>query len=111
MEQVIKREQGQLALPQETIERLMQYETALKALKSFYDDLKDEIKGMMTNNPDGLIKKIDNEQLSITYVPPTFKDKFDEKRFKEEHPELYIEYLKEIEVKDSLRITIKKVRQ
>ena len=89
----------------------MQYETALKALKSFYDDLKDEIKGMMTNNPDGLIKKIDNEQLSITYVPPTFKDKFDEKRFKEEHPELYIEYLKEIEVKDSLRITIKKVKQ
>ena len=89
----------------------MQYETALKALKSFYDDLKDEIKGIMTNNPDGLIKKIDNEQLSITYVPPTFKDKFDEKRFKEEHPELYIEYLKEIEVKDSLRITIKKVRQ
>ena len=89
----------------------MQYETALKTLKSFYDDLKDEIKSMMANNPDGLIKKIDNEQLSITYVPPTFKDKFDEKRFKEEHPELYIEYLKEIEVKDSLRITIKKIKQ
>lgn len=111
MEQVIKREQGQLALPQEMIEKVMQYETAIKTLESFYKGLKDEIKSMMANNPDGLVKKIDNEQLSITYVPPTFKDKFDEKRFREEHPELYIEYLKEIEVKDSLRITIKKVKQ
>lgn len=111
MEQIVKTEQAQLALPQETIERLVQYETALKTLKTAYDNLKAQVKEAMENNPEGLIKKIENEQMSICYIAPSFSESFDTKRFKEEHPDLYIEYTKEIEKKSSIRITFKKQGQ
>ena len=51
--------------------------------------------------------KIDTDVMTITYVAPTDREKFDSKRFREEHADLYDEYVSMIPVKSSIRIKVK----
>lgn len=51
------------------------------------------------------VKKWETENMRLTYIEPTDKETFDSKRFKEEHPEDYREYIKTTNVKSSIRIT------
>lgn len=51
------------------------------------------------------VKKWETENMRLTYIDPTTKETFDSKRFKEEHPEDYREYIKTTKVKPSIRIT------
>lgn len=111
MEQVIKSEGSQLVLHEDIIAKVVQYETAIKTLEGLYKELKEQIKDAMVNNPEGMVKKVENEQMSICYVPSSFSENFDTKRFKADYPELYLEYCKEVEKKSSLRITIKKTKE
>lgn len=43
--------------------------------------------------------------LTFTYIPATTQNRFDSKGFKKDYPELYKEYLKTCDVKESLRTT------
>lgn len=54
------------------------------------------------------VKSFENEDVKITLLPASTAERFDAQRFKEEHPDLYIQYLKEVETKQSVRITLKK---
>ena len=54
------------------------------------------------------VDKLDNEYFTISRVDGYTKESFDGKKFKEEHPELHKEYVKQTEVKSSIRIKIKK---
>lgn len=51
------------------------------------------------------VKKWETDNMRLTYIDPTTKETFDSKRFKEEHPEDYREYIKTTNVKSSIRIT------
>lgn len=53
------------------------------------------------------VDKLDNEYFTISRVDGYTKETFDGKKFKEEHPELHKEYVKQTEVKSSIRIKIK----
>ena len=53
------------------------------------------------------VQKWDNDYFTITRVDGFTKEVFDGKRFKEEHPELHKEYVKQTEVKPSIRIKLK----
>ena len=53
------------------------------------------------------VDKLDNEYFTISRVDGYTKETFDGKRFKEEHPELHREYVKQTEVKPSVRIKLK----
>jgi hypothetical protein len=53
------------------------------------------------------VEKWDNDYFSITRVAGFTRETFDGKRFKEEHPELHKQYVKQTEVKSSIRIKIK----
>lgn len=53
------------------------------------------------------ITKFENENISITYIAPTDAETFDSKKFKEEHPNTYQEYVKITHKKESVRITLK----
>lgn len=53
------------------------------------------------------ITKFENENISITYIAPTDAETFDSKRFKEENPNTYKEYVKITHKKESVRITLK----
>lgn len=51
------------------------------------------------------VKKWETDNMRLTYIDPTTKETFDSKRFKDEHPESYREYIKTTNVKSSIRIT------
>ena len=50
------------------------------------------------------IKKFDNGEISITYIEPTTRVSIDSKKLKEELPDVYKKYLKELEVKANIKI-------
>lgn len=51
------------------------------------------------------VKKWETDNMRLTYIDSTSKETFDSKRFKEEHPDFYREYIKTTKVKPSIRIT------
>ena len=53
------------------------------------------------------VVKLDNDVVTITYIAPTDRETFDSKKFKEEQPDMYDEYVKISPVKASVRIKVK----
>lgn len=51
------------------------------------------------------VKKWETDNMRLTYIEPTIKETFDSKRFQDEHPESYREYIKTTKIKSSIRIT------
>jgi regulator of replication initiation timing len=85
---------------------ISEVEKHLKDLTAQRDILKEKILNLMKANQCEKVE-IDGKVL-ITYVAPTTKESLDTKKFKDEHPELYEKYVRQSDVKESLRITIKK---
>lgn len=72
--------------------------------KKRYEDIQEQLLAAMKEHG---VKSWDTEELKATYTAPSERTTFDEKKFQEEHPELYKEYLKKSTRKESLRITIR----
>jgi len=68
------------------------------------EELREAIKNAMREND---VKKFENDLLSLTYIEPSQRKSVDTPRLKAEKPEIWEEYMKVIEVKDSIRIKIK----
>lgn len=67
-------------------------------------ELKERLKNAMFENS---IKSIDNEFFKCTFVPETVKSNFDSKSFQKEYPDLYAKFLKNSNVQNSIRLTLK----
>lgn len=61
-----------------------------------------EMWGSLTDAPNSVV--IDG--LKFTYVRPSTRKTFDSKKFQEDHPEMYDKYVKESNVKASIRTTV-----
>lgn len=85
---------------------ISEVEKHLKDLTAQRDILKEKILWLMKANQCEKVE-IDGKVL-ITYVAPTTKESLDTKKLKDENPELYEKYVRQSDVKESLRITIKK---
>lgn len=104
MNELIKIENDKGLLDPLVAEKIVKFEKAMKQLKKQEDDLKDAIlKEMEAKN----IIKLDTDDLAITYVASTDRETFDSKKFKEEHQDLYDEYVKMTPVKPSIRLKVK----
>ncbi|MEK6884163.1 MAG: hypothetical protein AABY22_31325 [Nanoarchaeota archaeon] len=68
------------------------------------ENIRESIKVAMRDSD---VKKFENDVISLTYVAPTTRKSIDTDKLKEEKPELWEEYSKVSEVKDSIRIKIK----
>lgn len=53
------------------------------------------------------VKSINNDLMTISYVPPTTRTTLDSKALKEEMPEVFKEYSKTSKVKSSVRVKLK----
>ena len=84
--------------------KIKEFEKQVKEIQAREDELREKLLIAMRENG---ITKIDSEGLSITYVAPTKKETFDTKRIREERPDLYLEYVKVSNVKDSIKIRLK----
>ena len=85
---------------------ISEVEKNLKDLTAQRDILKEKILNLMKANQCEKVE-IDGKVL-ITYVAPTTKESLDTKKLKDENPELYQKYVRQSNIKESLRITIKK---
>lgn len=86
------------------IDRLYKVVQQKKELQEEEQRIKSGILGKMSGDN---LKSIDAVRILFTVVKERTKRRFDEKRFKEEHSELFNEYQKEITEKETLKITLR----
>lgn len=84
-------------------EEIAKLQTEMKAAKERYDELTKGLYALMEENN---VKTFTGSKVKLTRKLPTKRKKFNEKLFKEEHADLYEQYLVESEVKGSILITI-----
>lgn len=83
-------------------------ERTIKTWTAKRDELKEKILQLMKDNNCDKVE-LDGRVL-ITRVAPTTREAFDGKAFKEAQPELYKQYVKTSEVKESLKITVRETK-
>lgn len=102
--ELIKVENDLTLLDPEVSNKIAEFERKIKELKEQEDRLKENIlKEMEAKN----IIKVESDNLMISYIAPTDRETFDSKLFKEEHQDLYDEYIKMTPVKSCIRIRVK----
>jgi predicted phage-related endonuclease len=84
--------------------KLKSVEAKYKKLEADRDALKAQLQEIMEKHD---IKKFEDDQISITYIDATFREGFDSKKFKEDYPKVYPEYVKSSSVKASVRFKLK----
>ena len=102
--ELIKIENETALLDAEIQQTIINMELAIKDLKEREDELKSAILNEMENKN---IIKIESDNLMINYIAPTDRETFDSKTFREDHSDLYDEYIKLTPVKSSIRIKVK----
>ena len=102
--ELIKIENENAILNLDISKKIAQFEKTMKELKEQEDELKKAIlEEMETKN----IIKVESDDLMISYIASTDRETLDSKRLKEEHQDLYDEYIKMTPVKSSIRIKVK----
>lgn len=91
-------------LKPETAQKIAEVERRLKEIKSAEEELKTAIFNEMELKG---VKKIETEEMTITYTAPYQKESFRSKDFRTENPDLYDEYVEFKEVKGSISIRLK----
>ncbi len=104
MNDLIVLENGNPVLKNEYVNYLLDLKQKENQIKEELSDITDKLLADMEANK---VLKIDIPELAINYIAPTDRETFDSKRFKEEHSDLYDEYIKMSPVKSSIRIKLK----
>lgn len=104
MEHLIIKSGNDYALQEETNNQLVALERQIKMLTDTRDEIRKIIQKEMEEKG---IYKMENDELSITYIAAGEREIFDSKRFKEDHPYAYQDYMKTSKVAASIRIKAK----
>lgn len=102
--ELINIENNVALLDAETSKQIAEFEAAIKDIKEKEDNLKQAILNEMESKK---IIKLDTDDLTINYIASTDRETFDSKLFREDHADLYDEYIKFTPVKSSIRIKLK----
>ena len=102
--ELIKIENDIAILDEKVSKDIAEFETQMKALAEKEEELKAAILNEMENK--GIIK-VETDTLTITYIGPTDRETFDKKTFREEHPDLYDNYISMSPVKSCIKIKVK----
>ncbi|MRI73384.1 endonuclease [Enterococcus mundtii] len=81
--------------------QMLEFEEKAKIIKAQQKDFRDQLYQKMEEND---IKKIDTGDIVITRVLPAVRKSVDSTKLKKDLPDIYNQYLKEAEVKGSIRI-------
>lgn len=106
MANLVKKENNQLLIQQEVVEKLKEFKRQKKEIKKYEDDLKTAlIKAMKESG----VKSFENDDIKISYIEPTVRYSDDVDIAKLKSDGLYSCYCteKEIPVKESVRITVR----
>ena len=91
-------------LDPETNARIAEYEKRMKELKEQEEKLKAAIKEEMERKG---LKKIETEEIVITYIAPTDRESFDSKAFRKKNPDLYDKFVSITTVGSSIKIKLR----
>jgi len=83
---------------------ILEIENQIKYLKEKEELIKQVVLEEMERKN---ILKLEDNSLMINYIAPSNRETFDSRKFKQEHQDLYDEYIKISPVKSSIRIKIK----
>jgi len=102
--ELIKVDGGTALLDPQISAKIAEFERQAKQIKDQEEELKNAIlKEMESKN----ILSIETDDLKITYVAPSYREKFDTGKFKVDHPETYDSYVKISPVKSSVRVKVR----
>ena len=113
MAELIKVENGMTILDMEAQRQIVAFELQMKAIKAKEDELRRRIieemeaKRIIEEMEAKRIIKLESEDLSITYKAAYDREKFSAKRLKQDHPDLYDEYVTITTVKPSILIKVR----
>ncbi len=79
----------------------------LKLVDALTESTKNKKEMLLKEMEEKNIRKIETDALSITYIDPSERESFNSKKFREEHQDLYDEYVTFTQVKGSVRIKVK----
>jgi regulator of replication initiation timing len=102
--QLITIDNNTALLRKEVAEEIANFQRTIKHIQKREAELKQAILEEMEAK--GIIK-IESENLIITYIAPTDREKFDAKQFRADNPDEYDEYVSIVPVKASVRIKVK----
>jgi hypothetical protein len=105
MEIILTNENKDLTLSKNIEETLVKLDREIKEREEQYNSIKTKLLEYMRENG---IKNISSDKVSVSYTEPYKKIKFNEKSFKKDNEELYNDYCELSDVKESIRITVKK---
>lgn len=103
MAMIIKKDENYV-LQEQTNNQLVLLEREIQDLTEKRNQIRDAI---MKEMQDKGFYKLENDELSITYIGETERESFDSKKFKEEHRDIYKLYKKTSKVAPSIRIKLK----
>jgi regulator of replication initiation timing len=103
MADLIKIENGNTILDIAVSNQIAEFERQAKAIKEQEEALKEAIKAEMEAKG---ILKIETDGMTISYIAPTTRETFDNRKFKADNPDMYDEYVKLSPVKSSIRIKL-----
>lgn len=95
---------GVSILNSEVSQKYAMFEKQMKELKAKQDEFKEQI---LKEMKDKQILKLDTPEMTISFVDETFKESFDSKKFKQDHEDMYNDYVKLSSVKASVRVKLK----
>ena len=104
MNDLITMNEGVALLSPETALRIAEYERKVAEIKKAEDELRESIFNEMQEKG---IKKIDTEDMTITFKDSYDREFFDSKAFRAEHPDMYDSYIKMSTVKATIMIKLK----
>ena len=102
--ELIRVENGTALLNPETSARIADFETQVKMLKEAEEALKGQILAEMEMQG---ISKVETPELIITYIAEQDRETFDSKEFRNDHSDLYDQYIRMTKVKPSIRIKVR----
>ena len=104
MQELIKIENGTPILRAETASQIAEFERMVKSIEEQEKALKSAILAEMEDKG---ILKVETEDVVITYVTPSDRERFDTKTFRAENPLVYDEYVTMSHVRASVRVKVK----
>ena len=90
MAKLIKVTKGVPRLSEEISAQIAEFELAKKQIDEKEAELKKQLLAEMEKAG---ILKVDNDELTITYIAPCDAETFDKKAFKKDHPDLHDQYV------------------
>lgn len=102
--ELIKVENDTALLDVNVSNKIAEFERQAKTIAEQESALKEQILKEMEEK--GIIK-IETDNLTINYYSPSDRETFNKDRLREEHPDLYDEYISMTPVKSSIRIKVK----